>query len=42
MFLNVEDVGLDGVDIKIDFKEIGWKMWTEFFWLGTGTRCWLL
>lgn len=29
-------------DIKIDFKEIGWKMWTEFFWLGTGTRCWLL
>jgi len=38
----VEDLGVDGVDIKMECKETGWKMWTEFFWLRTGTSCWLL
>jgi len=38
----VEDLSLDVVDIKMDFKETGWKMWTEFICLRAGTSCWLL
>ena len=29
-------------NIKMDFQEVGWKAWTAFVWLRTGTSCGLL
>jgi hypothetical protein len=39
----LEDLEVDGrIILKMILEEKGWKAWTEFIWLGTGTSSKLL
>jgi hypothetical protein len=39
---HAEDLGIDGDNIRMNLREIGWEMWTRFIWLLIRTSVGLL